>query len=92
MIRKEWANSEGNRMYIVIFLLSYLLSFVCLFLWARAGSSPAVRRLRQHGADERKIADFRRKAAPLSMLIEPTLISGTILGTFISLVFWGRGA
>ncbi len=78
--------------YAVIFSLAYLLSFVCISLWARAGSSRSVKRLRQLGASEKKIADFRRNAAPFSLLVEPTLIAGTILGAVISMIVWGVGA
>ena len=77
-------------MYVVIFSFAYLLSFVCLFLWARAGNSRAVKRLRRLGANEKKIGDLRCNAAPLSLLIPPTLILGTFLGAIVSVVFWGR--
>ena len=80
---------ECDMTYIAIFSSSYLLSFVFVFLWARAGNLRAADRLHQLGASEEQIANFHKTAGPPSLLTRPTLFFGTILGAITSLVFWG---
>lgn len=74
--------------YLWIFLGSYLLVSVCIFVWAKSQNAVAANRLRELGAGDRHIESFHKQASPLPHIVRPTIFFGTIIGGIASLLYW----